>query len=148
MRSKGHQLRCAVIVNDMAALNIDAELVKQHHLIQQEEKIVQLQNGCICCTLREDLLVEVANLAEKHEFDYLVIESTGISEPVQVAETFTPDYLETLKDLDESMLDEISQPLAKLAKSGGIANLARLDTCVTMVNYYRLDGIYINHLIT
>jgi len=83
-------LKIAVIVNDMSEVNIDADLInkKQNHLSSTEEKMVELTNGCICCTLREDLLSEVRKLAEENAYDYLVIESTGISEPLPVAATF------------------------------------------------------------
>jgi len=82
--------RVAVIVNDMSEVNIDAELVRQSGagLSRTEEALVEMSNGCICCTLREDLLREVARLAEEGRFDYLLIESTGISEPLPVAATF------------------------------------------------------------
>jgi G3E family GTPase len=83
-------MRVAVIVNDMSEVNIDARLVEQGASLNRvEERLVELSNGCICCTLREDLLVEVARLAREGRFDYLLIESTGISEPLPVAETFT-----------------------------------------------------------
>lgn len=75
----------------MAELNIDSKLVEGGGLVQTEEKLISMENGCICCTLREDLLQEVAKLAKSGEFDYLVIESTGISEPLATAETFTFD---------------------------------------------------------
>jgi G3E family GTPase len=83
--------KVAVIVNDMSAVNIDAQLVRSGAaaLSRVDERLVQLQNGYICCTLREDLLVEVAKLAHEGRFDYLLVESTGISEPLPVAETFT-----------------------------------------------------------
>lgn len=106
--------RVAVIVNDMSEVNIDAQLVKNGNaaLSRVDEKLVEMQNGCICCTLREDLLVEVARLAREGRFDYLLIESTGISEPLPVAETFTFE--------DES------------GKS--LSEVARLDTMVTVVD--------------
>ncbi|MEY6433436.1 zinc metallochaperone GTPase ZigA [Thioalkalicoccus limnaeus] len=105
--------RVAVIVNDMSEVNIDADLIdKEVALNRAEEKLVTMSNGCICCTLREDLLSEVADLARAGRFDYLVIESTGISEPLPVAETFT------FRDEDGVSLSD----------------LARLDTMVTVVD--------------
>lgn len=105
--------RVAVIVNDMSEINIDAKQVQNDvQLNRAEEKLVEMSNGCICCTLREDLLVEVRALAQADKFDYLVIESTGISEPLPVAETFT--------FADE---DGIS-----------LSDVARLDTMVTVVD--------------
>jgi len=109
-------MKVCVVVNDMSSLNIDAALIKNTKLVQTAERMVELSNGCICCTLREDLLQEVGDLARSGKFDYLVIESTGISEPMQVAETFTMDL-----ELDNDML----QPLHELAT---------LDTCVTVVD--------------
>lgn len=83
-------LKVAVIVNDMSEINIDAELVKNENTLSRtEEKLVEMSNGCICCTLREDLMIEVERLAKENRFDYLLIESTGISEPVPVAQTFS-----------------------------------------------------------
>lgn len=106
-------LRVAVIVNDMSEINIDGAAVQRDvSLNRAEEKLVEMSNGCICCTLREDLLVEVGKLAKEGRFDYLLIESTGISEPLPVAETFT-------------FRDENGQSLA---------DIARLDTMVTVVD--------------
>ncbi|WP_353778377.1 GTP-binding protein [Winogradskyella sp. 3972H.M.0a.05] len=83
-------LKVAVIVNDMSEVNVDAELVKNENTLSRtEEKLVEMSNGCICCTLREDLMVEVERLAKENRFDYLLIESTGISEPIPVAQTFS-----------------------------------------------------------
>ena len=83
-------LKVAVIVNDMSEVNVDADLVKNENTLSRtEEKLVEMSNGCICCTLREDLMVEVEKLAKAQKFDYLIIESTGISEPVPVAQTFS-----------------------------------------------------------
>jgi G3E family GTPase len=107
-------LRVAVIVNDMSEVNIDAQLIRTGGaaLSRTDEQLIELSNGCICCTLREDLLIEVARLAREERFDYLLIESSGISEPLQVAETFTFE-------------DESGQSLG---------DLAQLDTLVTMVD--------------
>ena len=105
--------KVAVIVNDMSEINIDATMVQNDvSFSHKEEKLVEMSNGCICCTLREDLLLEVKNLAKEGRFDYLVIESTGISEPLPVAETFT-------------FADEDGVSLSDVAK---------LDTMVTVVD--------------
>ena len=105
--------KVAVIVNDMSEINIDASMVKNEvSLSHSEEKLVEMSNGCICCTLREDLLLEVNKLAKDNKFDHLVIESTGISEPLPVAETFT-------------FADENGISLSEVAK---------LDTMVTVVD--------------
>jgi len=110
-------LRVAVIVNDMSEINVDAELIKQGGgLNRTEEKLVELSNGCICCTLREDLLKEVERLVELGNIDYIVIESTGISEPVPVAQTFS--YID----------EEVGIDLTKHC---------RLDTMVTVVDANR-----------
>ncbi|MGV0887688.1 zinc metallochaperone GTPase ZigA [Acinetobacter venetianus] len=108
--------KIAVIVNDMSDVNIDAALVRDGgaELSRTDEKLVEMSNGCICCTLREDLLIEVRRLAQDHRFDQLVIESTGISEPLPVAETFT------FEDENGVSLNEF----------------ARLDTMVTVVDAF------------
>jgi G3E family GTPase len=106
--------KVAVIVNDMSEVNLDGELAQKNgvSLSRTEEKLVEMSNGCICCTLREDLLVEIKRLAAEKKYDYLVIESTGISEPLPIAETFTFE-------------DEGGESLSKHA---------RLDTMVTVVD--------------
>ena len=107
-------MRVAVIVNDMSEVNIDAALVERGgaELSRTEEKLVEMSNGCICCTLRDDLLAEVSRLAQERRFDYLLIESTGISEPIPVAQTFT------FEDENGVSLSQVS----------------RLDTMVTVVD--------------
>src|SRR5690606_37724304 len=98
--------RVAVIVNDMSEINIDAALISNEvQLNRSEEKLVEMSNGCICCTLREDLLKEVSALARQQRFDYLVIESTGISEPLPVAETFTFEDEQGISLSDVATLD-------------------------------------------
>ncbi|MED1602007.1 GTP-binding protein [Alkalihalophilus marmarensis] len=110
-------LKIAVIVNDMSEVNIDAELVKQGgELSRTDEKLVEMSNGCICCTLREDLLIEVKKLALTGNIDYIVIESTGISEPVPVAQTFS--YIDEELNID-------------------LTEFCRLDTMVTVVDANR-----------
>ncbi|WP_111732158.1 GTP-binding protein [Roseovarius amoyensis] len=116
--------RVAVIVNDMSEVNIDADLVREGtELSRSEEKLVEMSNGCICCTLRDDLLKEVRHLSEEGRFDYLLIESTGISEPLPVAATF--DFRD---DQGQSLSD-----------------VARLDTMVTVVDAVNLLQDYASH---
>lgn len=99
-------LKVAVIVNDMSEVNVDARLVnEQNTLSRTEEKLVEMSNGCICCTLREDLMIEVEKLANEGRFDYLLIESTGISEPVPVAQTFS--FVSEEGDIDLSKFSYI-----------------------------------------
>jgi G3E family GTPase len=115
-------LKVALIVNDMSELNIDASLVQKGmanagaQLSRTEEKLVEMSNGCICCTLREDLLIEVGKLAKEKRFDYLLIESTGIAEPMPVAATFE------FRDENDDSLEDV----------------ARLDTMVTVVDAVNL----------
>ena len=107
-------LKVAVIVNDMSEVNIDSKLIKEGgaSLSRTEEKLVEMSNGCICCTLREDLIKEISHLAQENRFDYLIIESSGISEPLPVAETFVFDD----------------------GEGKSISEIARLDTMVTVID--------------
>ena len=111
-------LRVAVIVNDMSEINVDAQLVREGGatLSRVDEQLIEMTNGCICCTLRDDLLQEVSRLAHAGRFDYLLIESTGISEPLPVAETFTFE--------DENGVS--------------LGDISRLDTMVTVVDTVNL----------
>ncbi len=115
--------RVAVIVNDLAAVNIDAALVRDAAALSHvEERLVEMSNGCICCTLRDDLLVEIRRLAEEGRFDSIVIESTGIAEPMPIAETFT--------FVDDDGI--------------ALADVARLDTMVTVVDAYNFLRDYVS----
>ena len=99
-------LKVAVIVNDMSEVNVDARLVENEGTLSRtEERLVEMSNGCICCTLREDLMIEVEKLAAEGRFDYLLIESTGISEPVPVAQTFS--FVDEEKGIDLSSFSYI-----------------------------------------
>jgi G3E family GTPase len=118
--NNNHGLRIAVIVNDIGEVNIDASLIKGHGVEHREAKLVEMSNGCICCTLREDLLEEVATLADQGKFDYLVIESTGVSEPMPVAQTF-------------SFVSEEGKALE---------DITRLDNMVTVVDCSTFFDIY------
>ncbi|MFT3701269.1 MAG: GTP-binding protein [Agriterribacter sp.] len=115
-------MRVAVIVNDMSEVNIDARLVENEQTLSRtEEKLVEMSNGCICCTLREDLLREVEKLAMENRFDYLLIESTGISEPLPVAQAFC--YQDETNGID-------------------LSKISRLDTLVTVVDCFNFIKDY------
>lgn len=114
-------LKIAVIVNDMSEVNVDAALIQQGGFSRTEEKLVEMQNGCICCTLREDLMKEVERLVDEGNIDYIVIESSGISEPVPVAQTFT--YLDEEFEID-------------------LTEKCRLDAMITVVDGFRFYDDY------
>lgn len=115
-------MRVAVIVNDMSEVNIDARLVQNENTLSKtEERLVEMSNGCICCTLREDLLKEVERLAKEERFDYLLIESTGISEPLPVAQTFC--YHDEANGID-------------------LSKISTLDTLVTVVDCFNFIKDY------
>jgi len=149
--------KVAVLVNDMADVNIDANLVRDtRQLVQSEAKMVELHNGCICCTLREDLIKELADLAAQRKFDAIVVESTGVSDPMEVAETFAVDVVppgyqqHQVEEVageggaegeapaaDEGMAPknwEMDSIVKALRGKSSLNELARLDTCVTMVD--------------
>lgn len=118
--SETEAFRCAVIVNDMAELNIDQALVEQSTVIQSED-VVSMENGCVCCSLQEDLVKQIIELAASNTFDYMIIEGSGVSEPSQIAEIFADcaeDHDHETEHADQEMLGD----------------LARLDTCVTVVD--------------
>src|ERR1700753_3311450 len=117
-----HGLKVAVIVNDMSEVNIDADLVRDGgaDLSRTDEKLVEMTNGCICCTLRDDLLTEVRRLAAENRFDYLLIESTGIGEPLPIAASFS------YRD----------------AEGFSLSDVARLDALVTVVDATTLASYF------
>lgn len=144
LQSKESNFRVAIIVNDMGAINLDAQEIKNHKLIQEKQEMIEMHNGCICCTLRGDLLKTVKLLALEEKYDYLVVESTGISEPLPVAQTFVMDASENEHnddgeeedqdndDGDESNIKTIVEPLS---------NYAKMDTLVTVIDAYNFASI-------
>lgn len=113
-------LKVAVIVNDMSEVNVDAQLVRDENTLSRtEEKLVEMSNGCICCTLREDLMIEVERLAKENRFDYLLIESSGISEPLPVAQTFS--FVDEENGID-------------------LSRFSQLDTMVTVVDGFNFGN--------
>lgn len=150
-------MRIAVLVNDMAELNVDASLVAKVSSSEQD-KVIQLQNGCICCTLRADLLEQIYDLANQDGIEYLVIESTGVSEPMQVAETFSAEFVQEslqalldedlsepssvdphskLSDEDRRRIHEKLQDLVKNTPDGRLSSIAKLDCCVTVIDSFQ-----------
>lgn len=147
LRSKEGK-KIAVLVNDMGSINLDAEEVKDAQIIQEKTEMVELHNGCICCTLRGDLMKSVKELSESEaNFDYLVIESTGIAEPLPVAQTFTMD-MDEFKDHEEH--DELKEKRQNNKKKNNkkkqelspkleqLSNYANLDTLVTVIDAFNI----------
>ena len=139
------RLRMAVIVNDMGEINLDAEEIRNSKVVQEDAEMVEMSNGCICCTLRGDLLKTVKSLSQEGKFDYLVIESTGIGEPLPVAQTFTMDVDEQEDNgddgNDEENEEDSSTSKAKRRKlevatddKKSLSHYATLDTLVTVVD--------------
>jgi len=123
-------LKVAVIVNDMSEVNVDAQFIQNENTLSRtEEKLVEMSNGCICCTLREDLMVEVEKLANQNKFDYLLIESTGISEPIPIAQTFSFES-------EDGSID--------------LSRFSYIDTMVTVVDAFNFleDFLSTDHLTT
>jgi len=119
-RADGGEFRCAVIVNDMAELNIDESLVRHSDLVQSDD-VIAMDNGCVCCTLRSDLVEQIIGLAKQKKFDYMIVEASGVSEPAQMARVFAP--CDKDHEHDEAHGERES-----------LSDLARLDTCVTVVD--------------
>ncbi|QDZ20476.1 cobalamin synthesis protein [Chloropicon primus] len=150
-QTNGLEYKVAVLVNDMAEVNIDANLVRDTKVLQRDAKMVELHNGCICCTLREDLIKELANLAHEKKFDAIVVESTGVSDPQEVAETFAVEVGPSQgeegggQEQEGAEEEEEEEPMAPtdweleeirkaLGGKNSLNEVARLDTTVTMVD--------------
>ena len=115
--------KCAVFVNDMAALNIDKDLIDQSALVQSD-KVIAMQNGCFCCTLSTDLVEQIIDLASKHTFNYMLIEASGVGEPSQIAPLFDLDDHQHSHEGHDHPPQEGPQ----------LGEVARLDTCVTVID--------------
>ena len=127
--------RCAVVVNDMATLNIDKSLIDQSAIVQSDE-VVAMQNGCFCCTLQSDLVDQIISMAEKKMFNYMLIEASGVSEPSQIAPLF-------------ELCDDEHDHEAEHREGPQLGEVARLDTCVTVVDsaefYNNLETMKVYH---
>merc|ERR1711936_1428792 len=122
--------RCAVIVNDMAELNIDKSLIDQTSLIQSDEAMVGMQNGCICCTLQSDLVEQIIQLTQKQKFNYILIEASGVSEPHEIAPLFDVEKHEHEHEHEEGEEVDHDHDHSKPQ----LGEVARLDTCVTLID--------------
>lgn len=161
--TSNHGLKIAVIINDIASVNIDAKLVqnKDFSINQLKEKIVQLENGCACCTLRSDLVSQLVSLAYAKKFDYILIETSGLSEPMSIAQTFTEDFSRKLvatytSQMQQIQAGEISPQevfsdmdtkeaywlIQHVIRLGGINRIAKLDTAVTVVDAFNFLSNY------
>lgn len=160
--SENHGFKIAVVINDLASVNIDAKLIQNEKNVairQQKETIIQLENGCACCTLRSDLVEQLISLADSGKFDYIIIETSGLSEPMSVAQTFTQEYSKNLVNTYMSQLqllksgnssvDEMTSELKQayglienVIKLGGLTNIARLDTAVTVLDAFNFLNNY------
>jgi len=120
------EFKCAVIVNDMAEINIDKSLIDNTNLIQSDESMVGMQNGCICCTLQSDLVTQIIQLTQKKKFNYIIIEASGVSEPHEIAPLF---------DIEQEHNHEEGEEVDHEHPEGPqLGEVARLDTCVTMID--------------
>ena len=120
-------------VNDMAELNIDKSLIDQTSLIQSDEAMVGMQNGCICCTLQSDLVDQIVNLTQKKKFNYIIIEASGVSEPHEIAPLFELDEHDHEEEDDAAHCEVHQKPQ--------LGEVAKLDTCVTLIDsaeFYRV----------
>jgi len=130
-KHEDEDFKCAVIVNDMAELNIDKSLIDHSNLIQSEEAMVGMQNGCICCTLQSDLVEQIVGLTQKKKFNHILIEASGVSEPHEIAPLFELDEHEH-DNADEAAECEAMAPGAH--EQVQLGEVAKLDTCVTLID--------------
>jgi len=135
-------VRVAVVVNDVAALNIDSALVRNTRALNAGDQVVELQNGCVCCTLRTDFVKALAELAGTGHFDVIVVEASGVSEPAQIAGMFGVDVSEEslTADADARERKAVAGVVKALGGATALQQVARLDTCVTVVDAHAFDG--------
>merc|ERR1711936_193143 len=125
-KHEDENFKCAVIVNDMAELNIDKSLIDSTSLIQSDEAMVGMQNGCICCTLQTDLVEQIIGLVQKKKFNHILIEASGVSEPHEIAPLFEVEKHEHEDDEELDHDHDHSKPQ--------LGEVARLDTCVALID--------------